>query len=146
MERYQKAQANGQSISVQGSDGAGATIKTVSADTTLTAADSGKTIILSNATGEAITLPAVANGLQYKFIVGLAFATSAWTVTAASKVIQGTVVVNGASVLGSNEDIITFAHAAENVGDWVYIVSDGTNWYVSGVGSAASSITLTASS
>lgn len=145
MKDYQKAQANGESFSLQGNDGVGASIKVVSADTTLTAKDSGKTIILSNATGEAITLPDVEEGLKYKFIVGLAFDTSAWTITAASKVIQGTVLVNGASVLGANEDIITFAHAAENVGDWVEIVSDGTNWYVSGVGSAAASITLTAS-
>ena len=145
MEGYQKATATGESYAQQANDGAGCKIKTVSADTTLTASDSGKTIVLSNATGEDIILPAVAEGLKYKFIVGSAFITSAWTVTATTKVIQGTVLVNGASVLGANEDIITFAHAAENVGDWVEIESDGTNWYVSGVGSAASSIALTAS-
>lgn len=145
MKEYQKATATGESISQQANDGVGSSIKVVSADTTLTASDSGKTIVLSNATGEDIVLPSVAEGLKYKFIVGLAFATSAWTVTSATKVIQGTVLVNGASVLGANEDIITFAHAAENVGDWVEVESDGTNWYVSGVGSAASSITLTAS-
>jgi len=146
MDKYQKAQANGESIGVQGSNGVGATIKIVSVDTTLTAADSGKTIILSSVRGEAITLPAVANGLKYKFVVGLAFATTPWTVRAASKVIQGTVIINGASVLGANEDIITFVKNGESVGDWVEIVSNGTNWYISGVGSAANSITLTASS
>lgn len=119
----------------------------VAAAKTLTAADSGKTFLLQAATGAAITLPAPVAGLNYKFVVGLAFATTAWTVVTAAgaNIIQGTVIVNGASVLGENEDTITFAHAAESVGDHASVVSDGTNWYVSGVGSAASSITLTAS-
>lgn len=143
MENYQKAQSNGESFSVNANDGGGATIEQLTAATTLTAADSGKTLILYAAAGKAITLPAVAAGLKYRFVVGLAFATTAWTVTATTSVIQGTVVVNGASVLGEDENTITFAHAAEKVGDWVEIVSDGTNWYISGCGSAASSITLT---
>ena len=144
MENYQKViDGTGITVSALANDGEGSTIKTVSADTTLTYSDSGKTIILSNATGEAITLPAVKAGLKYKFVVGLAFATSSWTVTAASSVIQGTVVVNGASVLGENENTISFVHSAEKLGDYVEIESDGTNWYVSGIGSAAGSITLT---
>jgi hypothetical protein len=119
----------------------------VAAAKTLTAADSGKTFLLQAAAGAAITLPLPAAGLNYKFIVGQAFATTAWTVvtSASANIIQGTVTVNGASVLGADEDTITFAHAAENVGDWASVISDGTDWYVSGLGSAASSITLTAS-
>lgn len=147
MKNYQKAQASGESFSVDANDGSGANIEVLTAAKTLSADDSGKTFILKAAAGKAITMPdaVLVAGFKAKFIVGLAFATTAWTVTAGSKKIQGTVIVNGASVLGANEDIITFAHAAENVGDWVEVVSDGTNFYVSGVGSAASSITLTAS-
>lgn len=147
MENYKKTVSTGEAISVQANDGVGATIETLSAAKTLDISDSGKTFILSAAAGKAITLPdaCLKAGFKVKFIVGLGFATTAWTVTAASKKIQGTVIVNGASVLGANEDIITFAHAAENVGDWAELVSDGTNFYVNGVGSAASSITLTAS-
>ena len=147
MKDYQKTQSTGESFAVDANDGSGANIEVLTADKTLSAKDSGKTFILKSAAGKAITYPAAAlvSGFKAKFIVGLAFATTAWTITAASKKIQGTVVVNGASVLGANEDIITFAHAAENVGDWVEVVSDGTNIYVTGVGSAASSITLTAS-
>ena len=102
---------------------------------------------LNAAAGAAVTLPAPKAGMKAKFIVKLAFATTAWTIVTngGADIIEGTVIVNGASVLGSNEDTITFAAAAENVGDWVEVESDGTSWFVSGVGSAASSITLTAS-
>lgn len=144
MENYQKSQATGASFAIP-VDGVGVGVKTLTAAGALTAADSGKLIVLKAAVGAAVTLPAVQAGLKYKIVVGQAFATTAWTITAPAKVIQGTVIVNGESVLGENEDIITFAHAAEKVGDFVDLVCDGTNWYVSGIGSAGSSITLTAS-
>jgi hypothetical protein len=38
----------------------------------LTAADSGKTFVLSLATGFTVTLPALAAGLKFKFVVGIA--------------------------------------------------------------------------
>jgi hypothetical protein len=145
MENYQKTLASGQSISQQANDGIAATVETLTADKVLTAADSGKTFILGAEEGKAITLPALQSGLKYKFIVGLAFATSAWTVTAPVKKIQGVVIVNSTKVFGENEDIITFAHAAEKVGDWVEVICDGTNWYVNGVAEATGGITLTAS-
>lgn len=119
-------------------------VETISAAKTLTASDSGKTFILSAAAGAAIALPAAFSGFKAKFIVGAAFATTAFTIVSSETNIQGTVLVNGASVLGEDEDTITFSAAAENVGDWVEVISDGTNFYVHGVGSAASSITLTA--
>jgi hypothetical protein len=145
MERYQKVlSGNGESYSIP-IDGVGVLTEQVTAAKTLTANDSGKTLVLYAAVGAQITLPAVAAGLKFKFVVGLAFATTSWTVVAASAVIQGTVIVNGASVLGADEDIITFVNSAENPGDWVEIESDGTNWYVTGVGSASGAITLTAS-
>lgn len=115
----------------------------ITAAKTLTIEDSGKCFALKAAAGVAITLPAVTAGASYRFVVGLAFATTAWTITSATNVIQGTVIVNGASVLGSNENTISFVETAENLGDFVDLWSDGTNWYVSGVGSAIGAITLT---
>lgn len=122
--------------------------ETVTATNTITAAESGTTFILSSATEFVSTLPAPAAGLNYKFIIGAAPSGASYTVVTASSanIIEGTVVVNGASVLGSNEDTITFADGAAVVGDWVEVVSDGTSWFVTGVGSAASSITLTQAS
>lgn len=119
-------------------------VETISAARTLTASDCGKTFILAAATGAEITLPAAFSGFNCKFIVGLDFITTAWTVVSPAINIQGTVIVNGAPVLGENEDTITFAHAAETIGDHAELVSDGTDYFVSGVAFAAGGITLTA--
>lgn len=124
------------------------TLETISAAKTLDVSDSGKIFVLSNATGAEITLPAPVSGLNFKFVVGLAFATTSWTIVTngSSNIIYGTVLVNGASVVGSQEDTITFAASAETLGDFVQLETDGTSWFVAGIGSAASSITLTQAS
>jgi hypothetical protein len=123
-----------------------ANVETVAVATTLTAEDSGKVFILKAAAGAQITLPAVATsaGLRFKFIVGQLFATTDWTVKAASNAIEGSVLVNGAHVAGVDENTISFVASAESVGDFVELVCDGTNWYVNGSGVTAGSITLTA--
>lgn len=117
----------------------------LTAATTLTAADSGKTLYLNLTAGFATTLPAPADGLKFKFVLSAAITGDMTIVTNASaNIIQGTVIVNGASVVGANEDTITFANAAETVGDFVELESDGTNWWITGVAAAAGGITLTA--
>ena len=120
-------------------------VENITGAITLDAEDSGKVFILKAATGAQITLPAVASsaGHNYRFIVGQLFATTAWTIKAASNVIQGGVNVNSVNVPGADENTITFAHAADTVGDFVELRCDGTNWYVSGLGTAAGAITLT---
>ena len=129
MENYQKAFANGESISLQANDGIGATIEALSVDTTLTAEDSGKIFTL-DAVGEVITLPAVANGLKYKFICSVVTATTDWTIVAATNVIFGSAQVAGAVIAADAENTITLVVAKFLPGDWVSLVSDGTNWYV----------------
>jgi hypothetical protein len=119
--------------------------ETLTGATTLTAEDSGKVFILNAAAGAQITLPAVADavGHYYKFIVGAAFATTAWTIKAASSKIQGGVIVNSTNVPGADENTITFSASAETIGDFVELNCDGTNWYVFGLGTSAGAITLT---
>jgi len=117
--------------------------KALTADYTVTAADSGLTFLL-DATGEAITLPAVAEGLNFKFLCTAAVATSSWTITAATKVISGSAQVAGAVVAAELEDVISLVHTSKaTIGDWVSIESDGTNWYVEGSAVTAGSITFT---
>lgn len=116
---------------------------TTEGTTTLTSDDSGKTFILISAAGQPIVLPEAESALKFKFIVGLAFATTNWTITSPETNIQGNVVVVGAHVAGADEDTITFVASAESIGDYVEVVSDGTNWYVSGSGVLSGSITLT---
>jgi hypothetical protein len=146
MKSYQKAKANGESYSLNANDGSGKVVETIAAATTLTASDSGKVFVLSAAAGAAITLPAVAvsAGTTYKFITGSAFATTNWTIVAATNVIQGAVIVNSTHVVGSNENTISIVASAESIGDFVELDCDGTNWYVNGSGMLAGSITLTA--
>jgi hypothetical protein len=123
-----------------------ANVEAVTGATTLTAEDSGKVLILKASAGAQITLPAVATsaGLRFKFIVGQLFATTDWTVKAATNVIEGSVLVNGAHVAGIDENTISFVASAESIGDFAELVCDGTNWYVNGSGVTAGAITLTA--
>jgi len=118
----------------------------ISSAITLSAADSGKLFSLNAAAGAQITLPAVATsaGLNFRFTVQALFATTAWTIKAATNVIQGGVIVNSVNVLGADENTITFVASADTIGDFVELNSDGVNWYVSGVGATAGAITLTA--
>lgn len=114
--------------------------------TTLTIDDSGKLFALNAAAGAQITLPAVATsaGFNAKFVVKAAFATTAWTIKAATNKIQGGAIVNSTFVAGSDENTITFAHAAETIGDFINLECDGVNWYADGVAAAAGGITFTA--
>jgi len=117
--------------------------KSLSADYTVTTADSGVTFLL-DAVGEAITLPAVAEGLNFKFLCTAAVATSSWTITAPAKVISGSAQVAGAAVAAALEDVITFVHTSKaGIGDWVSIESDGSAWYVEGSAVVAASLTFT---
>ena len=120
-------------------------VETITGATTLSAEDSSKVLILKAAAGAQITLPAVADaaGQNYRFIVGQLFATTAWTIKAASNVIQGGVIVNSVNVPGADENTITFSASADTLGDFVELNCDGTNWFVSGLGTSAGAITLT---
>jgi hypothetical protein len=120
-------------------------VETLTGATTLTAEDSGKVFVLNAAAGAQITLPAVADaaGQNYRFIVGALFATTAWTVRAASNRIQGGVIVNSTLVPAADENTITFSASADTIGDFVELNCDGTNWYVFGMGTASGAITLT---
>jgi len=114
--------------------------KSVTADTTLTTSDSGKTILL-DAVGEDILLPAPAAGLSYKFLVTAAVITTSWTVTATGAIIYGSVTEAGLVQLASAETTITIVFTKAIQGDWFTLESDGTNWYVAGQLSVAASFT-----
>jgi hypothetical protein len=105
--------------------------KAITADTTLTASDSGKIISL-DAVGEAITLPAPAAGLNFEFECNTTTATSDWVITATGAIIYGSAQVAGAVVAASAETTITLVVAKFLPGDWIRLRSDGTKWYVEG--------------
>ena len=118
--------------------GTNAAIKTVSADSTLTSADSGKTILMAP-NGVDITLPSAAAGLEFQIIQSGDYDTAVCTVVQAAATedfygavfgsTQGESAGTDADVAGSANTKITFA-AASLKGDRVRLVSDGTGWYV----------------
>ena len=120
-------------------------VETISSASTLTEADSGKWYELNNSTGVTITLPAVKSGVNFRFVVAAKrFFTSNFIIDSAEgDNINGILVVNGASVSASGEDQINFVASAETVGDFIDIWSDGSGWYVWGIGNSAGSITAT---
>jgi hypothetical protein len=119
-------------------------VDTLSADTTLVETQSGTTFWLDNSTGETVTLPALKNGLYFKFVVADSFATDNWIIDSAEgDNINGTIVVNGANIAADGEDQINFVASAESEGDYIELECNGTYWLVSGMGQLAGSITAT---
>lgn len=119
---------------------------TPSAAVSLTGADSGKTIMLDAAAGFTITLPALAEGYKFRFVVASAFATTNFIVASSEgDNITGNLIVNGAAVPAAAEDQINFVATAETVGDFIEVFADATNsqWIVWGIGNATGSITAT---
>ena len=113
---------------------------------TLGKEDNGKVIDLAG-TGVAITLPAVADidsGWHIKALVTDTISTTDFTVVAQTNVIQGHAVVNGATVAAANENTIHFVAGTAVAGDYVDLIFDGINFFVSGSGGAAGAITFTA--
>ena len=104
---------------------------------TLTAADSGKVFFLALAAGFAVTLPALAAGLNFRFFVQIA-PTGDYTIVtpgAPDQTLAGQIYASS----GGDEDsetaftatTINFiaAAGAGKIGDSADLTCDGTNWY-----------------
>ena len=115
-----------------------ATTKSVTSDTTLTAADSGKIILMSN-NGVDITLPVPEAGMTFTIIQVRDWDTANCTVDAGTYVMGGSVA--GVAADSNNLAVVatdtkcTFG-SATLAGDQITLVSDGNKWYVSGIGAA----------
>ena len=118
--------------------GTSAAIKTITSDSTLTAADSGKTILMG-ANGVDITLPSAALGLEFQIIQTADYDTAVCTVVQAAATedfygavygsTQGENAATDADVGAAANTKITFSSASLK-GDRVRLISDGTGWYV----------------
>lgn len=110
----------------------------VTATNVITAAESGSVFFLNSATEFASTLPAVAAGLKFTFIVAAAPSGASYTVAAASGTpIHGMVLskdLNGATDSGATAGTgvltVTFVDGKSQIGDKAVFECDGTNWYV----------------
>ena len=106
--------------------------------------DNGKTFILADAAPGTITLPAVTNtGFHCRVIVGAALTDDGVLASAEGDNMEGSLVVAGAAVTVDAADQINFVDTAENIGDQVDVISDGTYWHVKGIGLTTGSITAT---
>lgn len=122
--------------------------------TALTAADSGKTLILSSAAEFAVQLPAPALGLRFTFIVGAAPSGASYTVVANNAAGAAANLIHAvsasaadaggstSSTAGTAVDVITFVDGQALVGDCVDLVCDGTRWFARGFMSDEDAITF----
>ena len=125
--------------------GAGSVTRPTAA-VTLTAADIGKNVLLGEAAGYTITLPAVPVAGFIDFTVTSAFATTNWVVDSAEgDNISGSLLVAGATVVAAAEDQINFVASAESIGDTIRLTADYANsqWIVAGVAALTGGITAT---
>ena len=116
-------------------------VDTLSAATTLEESDNNTSYTLNDAAGHDITLPALKDGLRFRFTIGAAFATSNWRIVSpvATK-FEGSVIVAGAVVAVTSQTFVRFKVPAESIGDFVEVQCDGSNWHVFGNGAIAASI------
>ena len=126
-------------------------IETLAAAKTLTSDDNGKTFLLNLAGGFTVTLPAHSAGLRFKFFAKTQ-PTTAYIVAAATADADTIVGSFSSSDLDAVADVdgetaggdqINFVASTAVVGDWVELVSDGTNWYTSGHCTAVGGLTIT---
>ena len=126
----------------------------VTATNVITAAESGKTFFLNSATEFVSTLPAVAAGLKFTFIVTGAPSGASYTIVtdSSANVIKGqvyTLDVNSATdpdLETSGGDTITLVDGKAVAGDSVELFCDGTNWFARAFCSVFDAITITTAS
>jgi len=141
---------NGFIGNVVGSVTGAATVTTLAAASTLTAAQSGTTFFLSAATEFATTLPAPAAGLTYTFIVGAAPSGASYTIVTGSSanIIKGQAypASGAAGDTGTADDTISFVDGQAVAGDMVTVISDGTSWFAKAWCAVAAGVTFTQAS
>ena len=120
--------------------GSNAGVMTVTAATTLTAADSGKTIFIDQDAAYSITLPSTQLGLEYTFILTDAGSNEVKIDGGAANKIKGFSMdpTTGINLVDNNLLIIYDSLAV--VGDYVRLVSDGSVWWCTSFSSATNGI------
>ena len=118
-------------------------VKEISAATTLTKDDCGSLVALTGVVGYAVTLPtaAAAKGGTIRFVVQDLFATTDWVITSPSANMYGVIDELSTIQAVAGATTINLELAADTIGDWIEVTSDGTNWYVSGHCAQAASVT-----
>jgi hypothetical protein len=108
-------------------------ISTTDADYDLEDIETGSVIVLTRGSATTVTLPALAKGLNFRILMGSA---QAHVIDGGAAKIQGDLIdCSNAATLArtavTNITSITTANTA--IGDYLDFLSDGTNWYVTGI-------------
>lgn len=125
--------------------------ETVAATNVISATESGSVFFLNHGTEFVSTLPAVAAGLHFTFIVTGAPSGASYTIvtTDSANVIVGNV-VDAAGDAGDSEtsgaDTISFVDGQAVVGDKVEVYCDGTNYFAYATCKVAAGVTITTAS
>lgn len=112
-------------------------------DNDISIVDTGKEILIPALSQDiVINLPPVGQNLFYRFMVepaatlGFAAVITPAAVGLCNGTLINTVAAAGVSEPVDGEDTVTF-NATSIAGDYMDVISDGTNWYVSGISSVA---------
>ena len=128
--------------------GSSAGIKELTAASTLQLADSGKVFMLNSSTEFITTLPAPSNkGWEGTFVVKAAPSGADYKISTPSGAIKGSVSAGAADDVADTSDgsdqHISFKDGQAVAGDYVKLVSDGTDYYiVGGLGKVAAGIVI----
>ena len=102
--------------------------------------DSGKIYMVSSTVARTITLPAVAAGLKFKFVMTDTTTDSSITTKEGTALLKGGAECGDAYLTLAGTTIVL--EAAGAVGDHLELICDGTYWYVSGHGSHDASFSV----
>lgn len=121
-------------------------VEVVTATNVIAAAESGSTFFLNSGTEFASTLPPVAAGLRYTFIIAAAPVGASYTVGTdnGDNVLNIVAWAGGAADaadVATAQDVVTFVDGQAVVGDWLYCISDGTSWQCTGGAAVAAGLT-----
>ncbi len=123
-------------------------VKSLTAARTLSASACGGDFLLAaSTTAFATTLPAPSSGCGLDFVVKTISATATdYTIVTGSSanIMYGSIAnASSSSVYTSAADTITLTGNKHSIGDWIKVLSDGTNWYVSGKSASSTGSTIT---
>lgn len=125
----------------------------VAATRTILASENGATFFFGHGTEFAMTLPAPFLGARYRFVCTAAPTGASYTIVTASSanIIKGSF-ASAADAGGSMDsetsggDTISFVDGQAVAGDWVELLSDGTNWFATGIAADEDALTITTAS
>ena len=103
----------------------------ITADNTITAAESGKVFYLSGAASTS-TLPAPASGLEYTFVVDGSMSADIVINSATADSLEGSIDVNSTSTAVNAADRVVISSSVEDLGDTYIFRSNGSDWFVEG--------------